>query len=241
MCRYGPRAGPPPHPWEPMQGIDKQGQGRAQHSLGSGAQCPCVHHGGQQLPDIQITHSHHNRGQHAPPNSTNISPPFRAFLSQGALVWQSTRRPHQLSVQHLAPRPWPCSSRRRGDVLARLRRVVVHVPTGSVLANIGRLGNAAIRIAAAGKERVVCCERVGWDGKRRTLTADKPLSGSQTPLSGSQHRRGRGGRASGSSTHGRVCGDQQTLRGRAEDHRPERGAVKITGLQRVALEIRAPK
>ena len=79
---------------------------------------------------------------------------------------------------------------------------------------------------------------VGWDGKRRTLTADKPLSGSQTPLSGSQHRRGR---ASGSSTHGRVCGDQQTLRGRAEDHRPERGAVKITGLQRVALEIRAPK
>ena len=57
---------------------------------------------------------------------------------------------------------------------------------------------------------------------------DKPLSGSQTPLSGSQHRRGR---ASGSSTHGRVCGDQQTLRGRAEDHRPERGAVKITGLQ----------
>ena len=53
-------------------------------------------------------------------------------------------------------------------------------------------------------------------------------SGSQTPLSGSQHRRGR---ASGSSTHGRVCGDQQTLRGRAEDHRPERGAVKITGLQ----------
>ena len=57
---------------------------------------------------------------------------------------------------------------------------------------------------------------------------DKPLSGSQTPLSGTQHRRGR---ASGSSTHGRVCGDQQTLRGRAEDHRPERGAVKITGLQ----------
>ena len=57
-------------------------------------------------------------------------------------------------------------------------------------------------------------------------SADKPLS--QTPLSGSQHRRGG---ASGSSTHGRVCGDQQTLRGRAEDHRPERGAVKITGLQ----------
>ena len=116
-------------------------------TLGSGAQMSMVHHGGQQLPDIQITHSHHNRGQHAPPNSTNISPPFRAFLSQGALVWQSTRRPHQLSVQHLAPRPWPCSSRRRGDVLARLRRVVVHVPTGSVLANIGRLGERLVSCA----------------------------------------------------------------------------------------------
>ena len=51
-------------------------------------------------------------------------------------------------------------------------------------------------------------------------------SGSQTSLSGSQHRRGR---ASGSSTHSRVYEDQQTLSGRAEDHRPERGAVKITG------------
>ena len=65
-------------------------------------------------------------------------------------------------------------------------------------------------------------------GEPEPREADKPLSGSQTPLSGSQHRRGG---ASGSSTHGRVCGDQQTLRGRAEDHRPERGAVKITGLQ----------
>ena len=66
---------------------------------------------------------------------------------------------------------------------------------------------------------------LAWRDRR---LPDKPLSGSQTPLSGSQHRRGR---ASGSSTHGRVCEDQQTWRGRAEDHRPERGAVKITGLQ----------
>ena len=73
----------------------------------------------------------------------------------------------------------------------------------------------------------------GWRGLRvlgrpRAKRRGRGGSGSQTPLSGSQHRRGG---ASGSSTHGRVCGDQQTLRGRAEDHRPERGAVKITGLQ----------
>ena len=67
------------------------------------------------------------------------------------------------------------------------------------------------------------CHGVRWAAR-----GGRGGSGSQTPLSGSQHRRGG---ASGSSTHGRVCGDQQTLRGRAEDHRPERGAVKITGLQ----------
>ena len=75
---------------------------------------------------------------------------------------------------------------------------------------------------------VVPFQAAGQGISREDSAADKPLSGSQTPLSGSQHRRGG---ASGSSTHGRVCGDQQTLRGRAEDHRPERGAVKITGLQ----------
>ena len=67
-----------------------------------------------------------------------------------------------------------------------------------------------------------------WRLKSREEEGGRGGSGSQTSLSGSQHRRGG---ASGSSTHGRVCGDQQTLRGRAEDHRPERGAVKITGLQ----------
>ena len=48
-----------------------------------------------------------------------------------------------------------------------------------------------------------------------------PREPRETPLSGSQHRRGG---ASGSSTHGRVCEDQQTLRG---------GALRIIGLRGV--------